>query len=216
MRKLFKYLSSIVVLLAIAMAGVFSFGEKNYNQQFMAPLIAERVIPEEEIKLGVVLGAGLRTNGALTDLAKERVDYAMEVYEDTGLPLLFSGGDTPYGVEAVQMNAYAKTLGYEGPEHIEGSSRSTYENAFFSDELLDSAGERIDANVVLVLTSPFHSRRSLATFQQLMPERNVVIDYPSSTAILDDSFLGRWKGLRMIGREYLATEWYKIKHNISF
>ncbi len=197
-------------------AGVlFSFSEQNYNQVLLQGLLAPRVQDDAPLDLGIVLGAGLRTNGMLTDIAKERVEYALLIHEQIDLPLFFSGGDTPYGVEAQAMNSYAFEHGYSGPDYTEGSSRSTYENAFFSDQLLDAADESIESNKVLLITSSFHSKRSLATFTTLMPEREIEIDYPQQSVILENSFLGRWKGLRMLLREYLAIEWYKYGHQVE-
>ena len=215
MKRVAKYLVRIIIGVFILFAGFFSFFSQNYNQAFIQPLLAERSIQSNPVDLQIVLGASLKKDGTLTDLAMERVDRAIADYKETGKDILFSGGDTPYGVEAIVMDEYAKANGYEGVDHIEGSSTSTYENAYFSDMLLDEASERLDSNVLLVVTSPFHSRRSLATFSQLMPERTIYIDYPDTSVILDNSVLGRWKGLRMILREYLAIEWYKLHHGIN-
>jgi len=213
--KLKYYLIGGLLATAFGAGVLFSFSPQNYNHILLKNLLAERVEDDAPLDLGVVLGAGLRTNGALTDIAKERVDYALLIHEQIDLPLLFSGGDTPYGVEAQAMNAYAKEQGYDGPDYIEGSSRSTYENAFFCDQLLDGADEQIESEDLLLITSSFHSRRSLATFKTIMPEREIEIDYPQHTVILDNSFIGRWKGLRMLLREYLAIEWYKYGHQID-
>ena len=87
------------------------------------------------------------------------------------------------------------------------------ENAFFSDELLDE--DKIQDEIVLVITSPYHARRALATFTHLMPEREIRISYPEQTVILDNSLLGRWKGLKNLLREYLATMYYSVKYDIK-
>ena len=209
------YLIGGVIAAGFGAGVLFSFSEQNYNHYLLQGLLAPRVEDDTSLDLGIVLGAGLRSDGSLTDIAKERVDYALTIHEQIDLPLFFSGGDTPYGVEAQKMNLYAVEHGYDGPEYIEGSSRSTYENAFFSDQLLDIAGESIQSKEVLLITSSFHSKRSLATFESIMPEREIAIDYPQQTVILDNSFLGRWKGLRMLLREYLAIEWYKYGHQVD-
>ena len=193
-----------ILLLAGAIA--FSFWPTNLN----LPLQSRLLIPKMEgaADIGIVLGAGLKTDGEITELSKERVDKALQVHEESDLALLFSGGETPRGIEAVGMNEYAKQNGYDGLNHIEASSRSTYENAFYSDQLLDEG--RFTDDTVLVITSAYHARRALATFQELMPERNILITYPDDSIILQDDFRGRWRGLYNLTRENLANVWYSI------
>jgi vancomycin permeability regulator SanA len=211
--KLLKIGLGSILTAVILLTGAFLM-PTNPNQRIIQPLLADIEQPQSPSDIGIVLGAGLNRDGTLTDISRERVDHALDIYEDTNLEILFSGGDTPYGVEAIMMYEYANENGYEGPEHIEGSSTSTYENAFFSDELLDQAREERDS--VLLITSPYHSRRALATFRTLMPEREAVITYPQSSAILEESFWGRLKGFRLLVREYLATLWYKQAFDIQF
>lgn len=199
-----------VILLAVL---VFVFGPQNLNENLIQGLIAEQDTSGEEIDLAIVLGAGVKTDGTISDLQKERVDYAVDFYKLSGVPLMFSGGETPYGIEALVMYNYAESQGYEGPDHIESSSTSTKENAFYSDILLDDA--QFDTKELLVITSPYHSKRALATFKSLMPERNVTVSYPIDTVLLDDSPLGRLKGLKSLLREYLATIFYKYSLGID-
>lgn len=200
--------ASIILFFAI-LIGVFG---AQVNAHLFEGLQIE---PSEvgQVDLGIVLGAGLRRDGSLTSIAQERVDYALEYHADQSLPFMFSGGDTPYGTEAGSMIAYANANGYDGPPHHEGSSHSTYENAFFSDMLLDDG--KIDDERVLVITSPYHARRAFATFTQLMPEREVLIDFPDESTVLEDSLAGRFKGFRSLVREYLATWFYSLRYGIE-
>lgn len=195
----------------ICLALVFTFLHQNPNQFLMQPLLAEKQNVQADI--GVVLGAGLKTDGSLSNIAAERVDYALLIHKQTGLPLLFSGGETSRGVEAISMNAYAKANGYNGLDHMEASSHSTYENAKFSAELLNQG--RFPDTTVLVITSPYHSRRALSVFRKQMPDRRVFITYPDETVVLDDSALGRWKGLYTMLREYAANAWYSVVHRVQ-
>lgn len=195
----------------VALGLVFTFLPQNPNRLLMQPLLAEKEIVPADI--GVVLGAGLKLDGSLSNIAKERVDYALEIHKQSGLPLLFSGGETSRGIEAVSMNAYAKQNGYTGLDHMEASSHSTYDNAKFTDQLLDNG--RFPDTTVQIITSPYHSRRALAVFRKLMPDRRVFITYPDETVIMADTALGRWRGLYTLMREYAANLWYAAAYRVS-
>lgn len=78
---------------------------------------------------------------------------------------------------------------------IERKSKSTLENADFAKPLLEAAGVRR----VLLVTSSFHARRALATFQQRIPG----IDFGVTT-----SRIGWWDTPR--GREQ-EDEWARIE-----
>lgn len=207
MRFLFK--STLVV--GIVFVLLFSFLPQNLNEYFIQSLQAEIVVPED-IDLGIVLGAGLRIDGSLTDLAVERVDHAIEIFDSTNISLLFSGGKTPYGIEAETMSIYARELGHGGKVLIEDKSTSTYENARFSDRLLDERDEEV--NSIILVTSSFHSRRALATFKKQMPERTIYVTYPEESAVLNDTVRARWKGLYRIVREYVAQFVYQSRFDI--
>lgn len=193
------------------LALVFTFFPTNPNTWLIKPLLATKEVVTAD--LGIVLGGGLKIDGSLSNVSQERVDYAVTLHKQTNLPLLFSGGETPTGIEAVVMNAYAKNQGYTGLDHIEASSHSTYENAQFSAALLDQG--RFPDSTIQLMTSPYHSRRALATFRKIMPNRRVFVTYPDTTAALTDTIRGRWRGLYVLTREFAANIWYTLFYRIS-
>lgn len=199
--------SAVFIVLVL----LFCFVPLNPNALLVRPLLADREPVSAD--LGIVLGAGLRYDGSLSDVANERVAYAVSLHKKTQLPLVFSGGETPYGIEAVEMNKVAKAEGYTGLDHIEASSHSTYENATFTRDLLDAG--RFPDDTLLVITSPYHSRRALATFRKVMPNRRIAVSYPDTSAVLNDSALGRLKGLYNITREYAANLWYLAVYRVQ-
>ncbi len=210
MKPRLKQLAVLGTVLLIGSA-VFTFLPTNPNTWLIKPLVADNEVVTAD--LGVVLGGGLKIDGSLSNVSQERVDYAVELHKESNLPLLFSGGETPSGVEAVVMNNYAKTQGYMGLDHIEASSHSTYENAQFTGALLDQG--RFPDSTIQLITSPYHSRRALATFRKLLPDRRVFVTYPDTTAALTDTIRGRWRGLYVLTREYTANIWYTLFYRIS-
>lgn len=208
-KKFFIYFAFID--LAILLLVLFAFLPQNYNEQLLAGLAVDADTGVADI--GVVLGAGLKKGGAISDLAKERVDHALPIAKEQEISFVFSGGETQRGIEALSMNAYAKEQGYEGLDHIEASSHSTFENAKFTDELLDQ--DRFADDTVVVVTSPYHAKRAKAVFEATMPERTILIQFPEDSIVLVDTPMGRIRGGRALLREYLAQAWYKIRYGIS-
>ncbi len=74
---------------------------------------------------------------------------------------------------------------------------------------------QFDSMELLIITSPYHSKRAIATFRSLMPERNVEVSYPAKTVLLQDSPAGRVKGFKSLVREYLATTFYRYSLGID-
>lgn len=203
--KKFGVPAAIVIVSAL----LFSFLPFNLNNALIRPLLGDRV-PVSNADILVVLGGGLKLDGTLSDLSAERVDEAVRINKESGTALLFSGGETPTGIEAEAMSKRATELGYTGLKHIEASSHSTYENAFYTDQLLDE--NRFADDTVLIVTSPYHSRRALAVFRRVMPERRVFITYTDDSVVLNNTLFGRWRGLYAILREYAANAWYAVRY----
>ncbi len=82
--------------------------------------------------------------------------------------LLISGGsgsiDMPFDKEAGHIKAFLLQMGI--PEEkiiVENESKNTYENALYTKKIIDSLNT---GNKVLLITSAFHMRRSLAIFKK--------------------------------------------------
>ena len=91
----------------------------------------------------------------------------------------------------------------------EPKATSTYENALLLKPLLESAGVKS----ALIVTSPFHTRRALATFRKLMP---------GITFGVTDAPVERWKSAkgreelnRLALLEMLKTLAYWVRNDIS-
>ncbi len=203
-----RVLRASAAAMLIILAGL-AFLPNNPIRLIEAPLVAP-LDDAGDADAAVVLGAGLRINGELTALADERVRTAVEYYQLRGVPLIFSGGKTSYGIEAERMHARAIELGYEGEKLIEAESTSTYENALFTDALLDQTGY----DHIAVITSPYHTKRAQRTFSKLMPERRIQMHFPQPGVFASNHPLDRLKALRSLLREYAANAWYRLYYQI--
>ncbi|WP_019589363.1 MULTISPECIES: YdcF family protein [unclassified Thioalkalivibrio] len=136
----------------------------------------ERDLRERPLATGradaiVVLGGG-RASGRhhvtggddVSALTFERLRFAAHLHRRTGLPLLLSGGSPGAEGRPAEAELMADALRREfrvDPRWLEGASRNTHENAFFTAQHLQGTGvER-----VLVVTHAMHMPRALERFE---------------------------------------------------
>jgi uncharacterized SAM-binding protein YcdF (DUF218 family) len=148
----------------------------------------------------VVLGAPVRTDGSLSDVLEERVQAGVALWRRGVAPLLcMTGGRGPGVVAAVSeaeaMARRARELGVPARALVlEEASRNTSTNARNIRKLLAEGG-RIR---VIVVTQPFHSRRSVLWFRRMGLE--------AVAWRIDDSLQFRQprRGLRWVLKEYAS------------
>ncbi|ACM23270.1 Putative uncharacterized protein [Thermotoga neapolitana DSM 4359] len=144
---------------------------------FLRPLEEDLIVPDGLPQNGVIviLGGGVerntKTGDSLSDSTLRRILTGFQVHRKTGLPILVTGGSlSGLEPEAIIMKEYLVSLGV--PEKnvlVENRSRNTYENAFFTKNLIG------DVPIVLV-TDSIHMRRALYTFKKFFSE---VVPYPA-------------------------------------
>jgi uncharacterized SAM-binding protein YcdF (DUF218 family) len=148
----------------------------------------------------VVLGAPLRPDGRLSDVLEERVRAGVELWQRGLAPLLCMSGGRGPGVraeiaEADAMAARARELGVPAAALvIEGESANTSKNAKNIAMILGSRGARR----VLLVTQPFHLRRSAMWFRRAGLEVN---GYWIADSL---QYREAVRGLRWVGKEYLS------------
>ena len=133
------------------------------------PQQAETELPKADAI--VVLGGGVSRNSWGIDLksAADRVWFGARLYRAGRAPLvLLSGGSLEElgytWPEAPAMATFLRDLGVpESAMLLESESRTTRENAVYSENLLRARGIRR----VLLVTSALHMPRALATFRKL-------------------------------------------------
>jgi uncharacterized SAM-binding protein YcdF (DUF218 family) len=177
-------------------------------------------------ELGIVLGGYSMPDGLPNDRFHpnhnaERITVALELYRLGKIKrILISTGaltlDRQGPNEAHHTAAFLQRLGIPDTAIIiEDRSRNTYENALFTAELLSSKG--LYGQSSLLITSPFHMRRSMACFrkQGLNPT-----PFPAGVLALSGDFTSyhkflphpisyyRWEAL---SKEIVGMAMYKLQ-----
>jgi len=94
-----------------------------------------------------------------------RIRYGAYLQRKTKLPILFTGGNVYGGERVAEAVLMKKTLeeSFIGVAHwVEDKSRTTYENASYTREML--AKEGIDE--IVLVTHAYHMQRSIEAFEQ--------------------------------------------------
>lgn len=157
----------------------------------------DRLDPADAI---VVLGAPVRADGSLTDVVEERVQAGVALWRKGLAPLLCMTGGRGPGVvaevsEAEAMARRARELGVpDAALLLEDASRNTSTNARNINRLLGSGRTAR----VIVVTQPFHSRRSVLWFRRM--------GFAAVACRIVDSVQFRQprRGLRWVLKEYAS------------
>lgn len=213
-------------LIVLALASLYFFSTSFVAGQLMAGLETYPALGEQEIqatpaKAIVVLGGGRYENApeyggdTVDGLELERLRYAARLARQTGLPVIPSGGNAlhegpPEALLAKQVLEQA--FGVQVPA-IEDKSRTTWENAYLTKELLDSLAIR----KVLLVTHAWHMPRAVEVFRQAGIE---VIPAPTAFYHTDDFEQELWDWLPNAKallhsyfalHEYLGRVWYQMR-----
>jgi len=109
---------------------------------------------------GIILGAAL-WNDQPSPALKERLNYAIKLYEEGYVNYLILSGGKPENrrglTEAEGMKAYLLNAGIPDDRLLlEGHSRDTYENLMYSKRVADKNG----LNSVMIITHHYHTKRA--------------------------------------------------------
>jgi uncharacterized SAM-binding protein YcdF (DUF218 family) len=150
----------------------------------------------------VVLGAGLQGNNQPGPAMRRRTAQAAALWHEGLASQIICSGGYGYQRERSEADACAELLRAEGvPEEViyyEDASRSTEENALYTDDLMQAQGWR----TALLVSDSYHLLRATLLFNQVGIE-----NYPSPA---EDPPPG--DHLRSLVREVLALHWLLLKN----
>jgi len=195
---------------------------------FSNPFISNKVMELWEIPLyssslitqpydvAILLGGSMRYNDTLIGRpiyshSVDRLIQCVTLYKSGKIKkILISGGSgflmMPHEKESVVIANVLKESGVRAEDIIiENESRNTYENALFSTAIIN---KKFPGSTVLLITSAFHMRRSLACFEKnglkVAPfpvdrKSNVTMNTPDRILLPDAGSLVTW--------DVLVHEW---------
>jgi uncharacterized SAM-binding protein YcdF (DUF218 family) len=172
------------------------------------PLAVRARRAAEPVDAIVVLGAPLRGDGGVGAVLEERVRAGVDLWRQGTASLVIMAGGRTRGAaraESEAMGEAALGLGLPpGALLLESASQSTYENALRVAEILGERGLRR----VLVVTTPFHLRRSVRWF------RRAGLDAAGWLIVDSVQFSDPRRGLRWVLREYgswVVSAWIDLR-----
>jgi len=186
---------AIPLLLICLLVGVFfAVRSEEFTRFWMKNLIVS--LPMEKADALIVLGGE----------ALARPQEAARLYIKGVAPKVFVSGEGDAG-----RNRQILMAAGVPPQVIvtEPTSSSTYANATMLRPILEDSG----VHSALIVTSPFHTRRALATFRKVMPEIHFgVVGVSAEKWRLPE---GREDVNRLAFIEFLKTMEYRLIHGIA-
>ena len=138
----------------------------------------------------------------------ERTRRAIEIYkQDYAGRILFSDGtNLSWRTKAVdEMTALASSLDVpQDSIFTEESSKSTYENAIFTKEILEEKGWKS----AIVVTTYWHTRRVKMIFDHVYKDSGISLSYAPAREQSNDNLHGWWKDSE--DQQTVLTEWAKL------
>ncbi|WP_461535696.1 YdcF family protein [Spongorhabdus nitratireducens] len=171
-----RYRTVSLVLVFLSFTSLYLLSVPAVSDRLMRSLEQYEVATPEEMKQAqaiVVVGSGVEVgtddagvqHATLSPRALKRVHYAARLQHMLGLPLVTSGGGATAGQKVKEADVMAEILAQDFDTAVswkENNSRTTWENAKFTHDMLVDAGIK---KIVLV-TNAFHMTRAVLSFQQ--------------------------------------------------
>ncbi len=188
-----------------------------------APVIPPMLLDGQGAQAIVVLGAGRREDAAEygidtpNSLALERLRYAAWIARRTDLPVLVSGGLARDGrpPEAMLMMEVMEAEYGVPIRWVESDSRTTFENARYSSQILRAARVRR----VLLVTHAWHMPRAMWSYEHfgidVVPAPTVFEQWGDGGLIVQD-FLPNARALQKTAyafHEYFGSLWYRLRYS---
>lgn len=201
MKKKIRYL--VVVLLLVG--GIFLFTD--IYLLFLKPL---DIGTEIDVNYGdaILVPGGGSKKGELGNSTEERLLLAVELFKQKKRIIIVSGGSAYKGSPAIKRYVAFFSKYSIGKEYLrfEGRSQTTYDNFFNTHEMI----AEMKLKEVIIVTSPYHQRRSQMILSYLGLSGFKIAKMKSSEIYQAESITQRLRNIRLISREYLAIVKFKI------
>jgi len=187
------------------------------------PVLTEQQIKNNKKDAIVILAGGMTSYKTeydgpdINDFTQRRLRYGAWLQKQTGLPIIVTGGVERGGITEAELMARVLKNEYavQSKIFIEKQSRNTFENAFYSNKII----EKQEFKKIYLVTSAFHMPRALLVFSN----QNVVITpapmsyYHNTMDFIWEDF---WPNSNAMWANYLALHeiigrlWYQIRYQL--
>lgn len=167
-----RHISQFLRILSCILLYLFSipYVSKKLINTLALPQVNQTLSDYKQAQAIVVLGGGLKqsdsfSNGkSVAGIPLERMRYASYLYQETSLPILASGGSFDGNPsEAEIMAKEFEQFFHIKVKWIETQSKTTKENALFSQQIL----ERLGIKKIILVTNQWHMRRAKLLFEKV-------------------------------------------------
>lgn len=184
---------------------------------FLAPFLAERLIVEKPLERADAI---LVLGGSSTYL--ERTQKAAEIFKTGIAPKIFLTNDglqggwnqtenrNPLMVERARWELLKQGVPEEAIEILPGVVEGTHDEAI----LVENTLRKKDLRSIFLVTSPYHTRRALSTFETLLHKNNdeIKIGVASPPTGAQSPSPNYWwlspRGWKFVAGEYLKIVYY--------
>jgi SanA protein len=151
-----------IALLSLILVGVLTLWTltSRYRKYFFEPESLDK-IPEKQVAL--VFGAGYWADGRLSDVLRDRMDAAIELYRAGKVQKLLLSGDNRVETynEPAKMQEYALQQGVEESDIVlDYAGRRTYDTCYRASDIFQVAE-------LILVTQRYHAARALETCKGL-------------------------------------------------
>lgn len=168
---------------------------------YWLPLIAKFLIINDKPQVSDII---LVPSGSAQNL---RIEHAVTAYKKKYAPKILLSGELALQKETGINLGKIYTISLGVPEQdilLEEESKSTYENALFSKDIVQEKGYKS----IIVVTYPTHTRRTKRIFKEIFPKEITIITCCNKN---DFDVSNWWKDrnrAREVAHEYFAFIWH--------
>ena len=159
MKKTIKYIITIITIICLVVISINYYVIKSTTKQIIH---INDITNINDIDCILVLGCQVKANGSLSLMLQDRLDTAINIYNNTHHKLLMSGdhGQEQYD-EVNAMKAYAISHNIDSKDvFMDHAGFSTYESIYRAKAIFD-------ADTIIIVTQKYHMYRALYIANQL-------------------------------------------------
>ena len=165
--KLFRFIRTIIIILIISFCLIFVI-PRLINEIIQAPKIFDDIDEIPESRVAIVFGAGLKADGTVTRILRDRVNAAIQLYEAGKVEKILLSGDNRF-VDYNEPGAmYDHAIAQGVPEEalvMDFAGRRTYDTCYRAKEIFE-------VDEAIVVTQKFHLSRALFLCNSLGVDAN--------------------------------------------